>query len=85
MRHINDRFAFDSLFRKLLKAGIKRREILNFILNKYSLSALVFQERIENQYYRKMKFSEEISADLFELKNEFFREQFLNKLNRLLG
>ena len=85
MRQINDRFTFDSLFRKLLKASLNKKEALNHILNGYSLSALVDQERVENKYYRKIKFNEAISADLLDLKNEFFREQFLNKLNKALG
>ncbi len=85
MRQINDRFTFDFLFRKLLKTRFSEIEALNYILNRYSLSALVIQERVENKYYRKIRSDEEISADLLELKNEFFREQFLNKLNKLLG
>lgn len=85
MRQINGRFTFDSLFRKLLKAGFNKTEALNRILNEYSLSALVIQERVENKYYQKIKLNEEISADLLELKNELFREQFLNKLNKVLN
>lgn len=84
MKQINDRFTFDSLFRKLLKASLNKTEALNYILNKYSLSTLVVQERIENKFYRKIKPDEEISTDLLELKNGFFKEQFLNKLNKLL-
>lgn len=84
MKQINDRFTFDTLFRKLLKANLNKTEALNYILNKYSLSTLVVQERIENKFYRKIKPEEEISTDLLELKDKFFKERFLNKLNKLL-
>ncbi len=50
MEWINDRFCFDNLFRKLLQKNYSNKEAKNYILNNYSLSALVFQERIENNF-----------------------------------
>lgn len=85
MKQINDRFTFDTLFRKLLKVNFNKKEALNYILNNYSLSPLVFQERIENKFYQKIKPEEEISTDLLNLKDELFQEQFVNKINELLG
>jgi len=79
MKQINDRFTFDALFRRLLKANFNTTEVLNYILNEYSLSALVFQERIENKFYQKIKPDEEISTDLSDLKDVFFKEQFLKE------
>lgn len=84
MKQINDRFAFDYLFRRFLKRGVDKTQVLNYILNKYSISALVFQERIENRYYRKIKTQEKISKDLLQFEDEVFRVQFLTKFNKLL-
>jgi len=79
MKQINDRFAFDSLFRKLLKTEYENKEdVLNYILICYSLSTMVFQERVENKYYRKIKVDEDISVDLQELKEEYFWKRFIN-------
>lgn len=88
MKQINDRFTFDSLFRKLLTEYESEEDVLNYILTCYSLSTMVFQERVENKYYRKIKVDEEISADLLELKKECFWELFENfykRRNKLLN
>jgi len=58
MKQINDRFSFDCLFRKLIKKNFTKSEALDYILNNYSLSTLVFQERIENKFYKKIKTDE---------------------------
>ena len=78
MKLINDRFTFDNLFRKLLQEKCNHEEAKEFIINDYSLSAMVYQERIENDFYKKISIDEE-SEDLIELKNEIFNEFFLYK------
>jgi hypothetical protein len=55
MRQINDRFRFDALFSKLLKVGCSHEEVLQIIMNNYSLGTLVVQERIENNHYLRLK------------------------------
>jgi hypothetical protein len=47
-------FTFDNFFRLLLKDGLGHEEALSFILSTSSLSALVFQERIHNEKYKKL-------------------------------
>ncbi|MDN5353862.1 MAG: hypothetical protein PWQ09_618 [Candidatus Cloacimonadota bacterium] len=72
MKWINDRFTFDNLFRKLLQKNYSHYEAKVFILNNYSLSALVFQERIENNFYKKIVIDNE-SEDLIVLRNKIYR------------
>ena len=78
MECINDRFTFDNLFRKLLQENYSIEEAKDFLVNHYSLSALVFQERIENEFYKKISLFED-SKDLLELKNEIYSTFYLNK------
>jgi len=73
MKCINDRFAFDDLYKKFLHENYSHEEAKDLILNNYSLSTLVFQERIENNYYKKIKINEE-SKDLIELKKKIYKE-----------
>lgn len=79
MNWINDRFTFDNVFRWLLQNGFSEEDAKNFLLNNYSLSALVFQERIENGFYKNIAFNENISADLLEFKMKIFNDVFLCK------
>lgn len=76
---INDRFSFDKVFRMLLQNGFSHENAKDFLMNNYSLSALVFQERIESKFYLKISCYENNSSDLVELRNEVFNEIFLNK------
>jgi hypothetical protein len=57
-------FTFDNLFRLLLKNGFDHEESLRFVLLHCSLSALVFQERIHNKRYRKLRTKDALPADL---------------------
>jgi hypothetical protein len=57
-------FTFDNLFRLLLKNDFEHEEALIFILANCSLSALVFQERIHNNTYKKLSEEDAISPDL---------------------
>jgi hypothetical protein len=79
MNWINDRFTFDNRFRILKKEGFSFQEAKDFILNNYSLSTLVIQERIENDFYKKISCDKIMSEDLFLLKNKVYNEAFLNK------
>ena len=72
MNWINDRFTFDNRFRMLLQDEFSHEAAKDFIINNYSLSALVFQERIENKFYKKISCSEKISRDLLELRKEIY-------------
>ena len=76
---INDRFSFDKVFRILLKDGFSQEDAKDYLMYNYSLSALTFQERIENKFYLKISCDENISSDLAELRNEVFNEVFLSK------
>lgn len=79
MKHINDRFSFDKLFKRLLSdENYSHIEAKDFILTNYSLSIYVFQDRIENNYYKKIKINH-VSEDLIELKNKIYREIILAK------
>jgi hypothetical protein len=79
MKWINDRFSFDNTFRLLLKEGFSYESAKIFITNNYSLSALVFQERIENGFYKKISCEENISTDLLEFRSNIYNDFFLNK------
>ena len=71
-QQINDRFTFDDLFRCLLRLGLDYEECKETILANCSLSPLVSQERIENEYYLRLLEDEKISGDLCELRDELF-------------
>ncbi len=72
-----DRFTYDKIFRLLLIHGFTNEEAKDIILYKCSLSALVFQERIDNGYYKKISVNDRTSEDLLEFKNEIFNKVFL--------
>lgn len=76
---IYDRFSFDKLFRLLLTEEYDAEEALCYILNNCKLSALVFQERIYNKYYRQVSVDETMSDDLKKLHQEMFYNIFPNK------
>ncbi len=77
-----DRFAFDKIFRFPLENDFEHEDAKDLILYNCALSALVVQERIENEFYLKINSEEQISDDLLNLKNEYFQKQ-LKKLNKL--
>ncbi len=79
---INDRFTFDDLFRMSLHTGFSHEETKNIILNNCSLSAIVFQERIENKSYLKM--SDEISSDLIELYGDMRNKKLLHDIQEAI-
>lgn len=60
---VYDRFTFDNLFRLLLKADFDYKDALYFMLANFSLSALVFQERIHNKKYRKLPAGDVLPPD----------------------
>lgn len=76
-----DRFTFDYLFRFLLFQGFDAVEAKDIILNNCQLSALVYQERIENIFYEKIFHEEKISFDLLELMNEIYKKNFFKNYN----
>ena len=65
-----DRFTFDKIFRFLLKNVFDHEEAKDVIIYNCSLSALVSQERIHNDYYFSINTEDEMSKDLLALKNE---------------
>lgn len=69
-RLINDRFTFDRLFRILLTEGCSREDCVQAILFNCSLSALVYQERIHNGFWKSISLDEKMSKDLQDLMNE---------------
>lgn len=75
-----DRFTFDKIFRFLLNEGVSHEEAKDVILFNCSLSAIIFQERIDNNYYKSICVSDTISDDLKQLATDTFMEK-LHKLN----
>jgi len=73
-----DRFTFDKIFRFLLSEDFSHEDAKDLILYNCALSAIIFQERIYNGYYKKITVSESISEDLRELRNEILNKKFLN-------
>lgn len=71
-----DRFSFDKVFRFLLSNDYSHEEAKDLILLHCTLSAIIFQERIDNKFYQKIKVSDTISADLQQLKNAIFIEKY---------
>lgn len=65
-----DRFTFDNIFKQLLAEGFDNEEAKDMILFNCSLSALVLQERIDNEYYLSISPDQGLSQDLIELINE---------------
>lgn len=69
-----DRFTFDKIFRYLLANDMTNEEAKDTILYNCSLSAIIFQERIDNGFYKKIKAEDVISEDLQALKIEIYNE-----------
>jgi hypothetical protein len=76
-----DRFTFDKVFRFLLSNDFTDEEAKDIILFNCSLSTLVFQERINNYYYKTIKVNEEISGDLLDLKKKIAVQLFEGRSN----
>ena len=73
-----DRFTFDRIFRHLLSLDIEPDDAVDLILINCALSALVTQERIDNEYYKRIVVDEEMSEDLLQLKQEMFNKRYVN-------
>ena len=80
-----DRFTFDKIFRLLLSQDFDTEDAKDMILSHCQLSALVFQERIENGFYRKISTAEEISSDLLELINDTYKKHLRTEIEKLLN
>jgi len=74
-----DRFSFDNFFRMLLEEEYETEDALEYILYNCALSALVFQERIDNEYYKQISLDEDMSSDLKELRQEIFNKYYPNR------
>lgn len=61
-----DRFTFDNIFRSLLSNDFSHEEALDTILCNCSLSAIIFQQRIDNNYYEDITVEEDFSQDLLQ-------------------
>lgn len=57
-------YTFDNFFRLLLKNNFDHEESLSFIFCNCALSALVFQERIHNNRYKKLSAEDAINPNL---------------------
>lgn len=75
-----DRFTFDNIMRFLLSNDYTHEEAKDLILFNCCLSLIIFQERIDNNYYKQIKISDTISEDLLMLTNEILNSK-LSKLN----
>ena len=80
-----DRFTFDKIFRFLLSQCFDAEEAKDIILNRCQLSALVVQERLENDFYKKISTDEEISSDLLEWINDEMKKILQRKIEALLN
>jgi hypothetical protein len=67
-----DRFTFDRVFKFLLLQDCSNEEAKDIILFNCSLSAIIFQERIDNEFYKKITIDNEISGDIKIMRNEIF-------------
>ncbi len=77
---VYDRFTFDYLFKRLLADGYDNEEAKDVILYNCALSALVMQERLDNNYYLEIKADSVIAPDLLELfLEEIVKRQLKNK------
>ena len=65
-----DRFTFDYLFKRLLADGYDNEQAKDVILYNCALSLLVMQERLDNNYYLKMKDTNGIVPDLLAMLHE---------------
>jgi hypothetical protein len=79
-----DRFTFDDLFKRLLADGYDNEQAKDVILYSCSLSALVMQERLDNNYYLKIKVNDQIAPDLAELMEETANKILLDKILEIL-
>lgn len=80
-----DRFTFDYLFKRLLADGYDNEAAKEIILYNCALSALVTQERIDNEYYLEISESDKISPDLLQLKEEISSRIIQEKIENLLN
>lgn len=77
-----DRFTFDKIFRQLLSEGYSHEEAKDLILFNCSLSAIIFQERIDTSFYKEIRVDKIISSDLLQMKQEILNSLFpKHKLN----
>lgn len=75
-----DRFTFDYLFKRLLADGYDNEEAKDVILYNCALSALVMQERLDNNYYLKIRADSGIAPDLLDLfLDEIKKRRFYNE------
>lgn len=58
---IYELYSFDNFFRLLLKHGFNHEDALHFILCNCSLSGVVFQEKIYNNGYLKLRRKDTLS------------------------
>jgi len=65
-----DRFTFDDLFKRLLTDGYDNEQAKDVILYNCALSLLVMQERLDNNYYLRMKAPDGIAPDLLAMLHE---------------
>ena len=80
-----DRFTFDKIFRFLISHDFDAEQAKDIILIHCQLSALIFQERLENGFYKKISTGEEISSDLQELMSDELRKYLQTKIEKLLN
>jgi hypothetical protein len=74
-----DRFTFDSLFKKLLLIGYTHEEAKDLILCNCALSAIIFQERLENELYMNIQIDKTILDDLQMIKSDIFNSLMQEK------
>jgi hypothetical protein len=74
-----DRFTFDYLFKRLLTDGYDNEQAKDVILYNCALSLLVMQERLNNDYYLKIKADDSMAPDLMELYHEAFNKSLFNE------
>jgi len=78
-RECYDRFTFDLVMRFLLNNGFDNEDAKEIILTNCELSAITFQERIHNNYYKRILTEERFSDDLRHLIDTEIRRRQITK------
>jgi len=76
---VYDRFTFDYLFKGLLADGYDHEEAKDIILYNCTLSTLVTQERIDNDYYLEVSINDGMAPDLLDMYRESLNKAVFNK------
>ena len=78
-RFCYDRFSFDRIFRFLLLSDYTHEEAKELILFHCCLSAIIFQERLDNDFYKTISINDKTSTDLQKMQDDTFIEKYVHQ------